>query len=294
MLDQRPTDEPPGNEADDPTTASSEPAVARGRRRQRKRRIARRHTVTRKEAIIYGIGGLVLLVFIWQIADWLGLLNPLVWSSPSRVVTSLKDTISDGTLLPALQSTGELFGIGFGVSLIIGIPLGLVLGWYRRVNAVLDPLVSIAYALPRIALIPLVVVWFGPSLSARVTVVVLLAIFPIMINVASGIATVSDDHLRLARSYLATNTDVLRYVALPGAVPAVISGIRQGLNLGLAGVVVAEYFIGVTGVGGLIFNAGLTLDTGRAIVGALIFAVFALLLTTALQVIEHRFDRWRA
>lgn len=293
MVHQHPPGQLTAAETDHPVDTSPAGETSGQGPRQWQRRIARRHIVSRNEAILYGICGLVLLVLVWQITDWLGLLNPLVWSSPSRVLESFKDTISDGTLLPALRSTGELFGIGFGVSLVIGIPLGLVLGWYRRVNAVLDPVVSIAYALPRIALIPLVVVWFGPGLSARVTVVVLLAVFPIMINVASGVATVSDDHLRLARSYLATNTDVLRYVALPGAMPAVISGIRQGLNLGLAGVVVAEYFIGVTGVGGLIFNAGLTLDTGRAIVGALVFAVFALLFTTVLQIIEHRFDRWR-
>jgi NitT/TauT family transport system permease protein len=244
--------------------------------------------------VIYGVCGLIALLFLWQLADWLGYINPLVWSSPSRVWDSFRAALSGGTLLPAPGSTGELFGIGYGLSLLIGIPAGLVLGWYRRVNAILDPIVSITYALPRIALIPMVVIWFGPGLTARVTVVVLLATFPIMINVASGIATVSEDHLRVARSYLATNADVLRYVALPGALPSVISGIRQGLNLGLAGVVVAEYFIGVTGVGGMIFNAGLTLDTGSAIVGALVFAIFALILTTLLQVVERRFDRWRA
>jgi ABC-type nitrate/sulfonate/bicarbonate transport system permease component len=276
------------------TSPGGRSVLARGRPGTSRRRIARRHLLTRKETVGYGIAGLVVLLLLWQIADWAGLINPLVWSSPERVVQSFQSSVSHGVLLPALASTSELFGIGFGLSLVIGIPCGMILGWYRRVNAFFDPIVSLSYALPRIALIPLVVIWFGPGLAARVTVVVLLAAFPIMINVASGIATVSEDHIRLARSFLATNTDVLRMIALPGAVPAIISGIRQGLNLGLAGVVVAEYFIGVTGVGGLIFNAGLTLDTSQAIVGALVFAIGGLILTALLQIIEHRLDRWRA
>ena len=140
----------------------------------------------------------------------------------------------------------------------------------------------------------MVVAFLGPGFSAQVATVVLLAVFPIIINVASGVATISDNHLQVARSFLATNTDVLRTVALPGAVPPIISGIRQGMNMGLAGVVVAEYFIGATGVGGMIFKASLTLDTSQALVGALVFAVAALILTILLQLMENRFDRWRS
>lgn len=257
------------------------------------RRVARRQPLTRGQAAGYGTAGLAACLLAWQAADWMGLVNPLVWSSPAGTARSLWAAIAGGTLLPAMASTGQLFGIGFGLSLLAGVPAGMILGWYRRVNALLDPVVSVGYALPRIALIPLVVIWFGPGLAARVTVVVLLAAFPVMIDVAAGIAAVSEDHLRLARSFLATNADVLRTIALPGAVPAIISGIRQGLNLALAGVVVAEYFIGVTGVGGLIFRAGMTMDTSQAIVGALVFAVGGLILTTLLQAIQRRFDRWR-
>lgn len=261
---------------------------------RRRRRIAHRHTLGRLEKVLMGLAGLVSVLLVWQVLSWAGAINPLVASSPSEVAREFGHLVSDGQLGSAMSSTAELFGIGFGLSLLIGIPIGLVLGWYRRLNAFWDPVVSIGYALPRIALIPIVVIWFGPGLVAQVTIVVLLAAFPIMINVASGIATVSEDHLRLAKSFLATNTDVLRTIALPGAVPAVISGIRQGLNLGLAGVVVAEYFIGVTGVGGMIFKAGLSLSTSEAIVGALVFAFGALVLTIGLQALEHHFDRWRS
>ncbi len=258
-----------------------------------KRKVASRPSLSRQRTIIYGSAGIVATLLIWQCADWLHLTNSLILSSPTDVVRSFIRVTSSGELGPAVASTATLFGVGFAISLVIGIPVGAVLGWYRSVNAVADPLISLAYALPRIALIPMVVVWFGPGFAAQITVVVLLAVFPIIINVASGISTVTDDNLRLARSFLATNMDVLWTIALPGAVPAIISGIRQGVNLGLAGVVVAEYFIGSSGVGGMIFKAGLTLDTSKAIVGALVFGLAALLLTIILQLAEERFDKWR-
>ena len=264
-----------------------------GARDLRKRKVASRPTLSRQRTLVYGLAGIFAVLAIWQCTEWLHLANPLIVSSPTDVVKAFIRVTSAGELGSAVVSTATLFAVGFGISLLIGIPLGAVLGWYRSINAVADPLISLAYALPRIALIPLVVVCLGPGFAAQVTLVVLLAVFPIIINVASGISTVTEDNLRLARSFLATDMDVLWTIALPGAIPAIISGVRQGVNLGLAGVVVAEYFIGSSGVGGMIFKAGLTLDTSKAIVGALVFGLAALALTLVLQVVEQKFDRWR-
>jgi ABC-type nitrate/sulfonate/bicarbonate transport system permease component len=260
----------------------------------RPRRIAHRRSLPRTARVAYGFAGIVALILAWEGMARAGWINPLVGSSPWQIAISTKSLYDRGVLIPALQSTGELFLIGFGISLAIGLVGGMILGWYTRVNAIFDPWVSLFYATPRIALIPLIIVWVGVDLKARVIVVILIAAFPILINVASGIATIDRDHLRLARSFLATNWDVLRTVALPGAIPSIVTGIRQGLVQGLIGVVVAEYFLGNTGVGGLIFQAGLTLRTAEAFVGALVFAIAALILTAALQVLERRLDRWRA
>jgi ABC-type nitrate/sulfonate/bicarbonate transport system permease component len=259
-----------------------------------RRRVADRRDLSRRERLAWGTSTLLLLLIVWEVAARLGLVDKLVASSPSEIYRSGRELISRGVLQHAVASTAELFLIGFGISLAIGLVGGMILGWYVRVNAALDPLVSVMYATPRIALIPLVTVWFGVDVTARVVVVVLIAAFPIMINVAAGIGAIDRDHMRLARSFLATNFDVLRTIALPGAVPSIVSGIRQGMVQGLLGVVVAEYFLGNTGVGGLIFVSGITLRTGDAFVGALVFAAAALVLTAVLRRVERRFDRWRA
>jgi ABC-type nitrate/sulfonate/bicarbonate transport system permease component len=269
------------------------PSAHRVKSKVRRRRVARRPYISRRAHFLLGACGIVGTLLVWQCADWLGWVNPLTWSSPSAVWHAGVEAVRSGDLQTAIGESLSLFAIGFGISAVIGIGCGALLGWYRRANAVLDPVVSLFYALPRIALIPLVIAIVGPNFTAQVVVVVLLGAFPIMINVASGIAAINEDHVRLARSFLATNGDMLRTIALPGAIPAIISGLRQGMNLALAGVVVAEYFIGADGVGGMIFKAGLILDTSTAIVGALVFAFGALLLTWTLQLIEHRLNRWR-
>lgn len=273
----------------DPQVAS----VAQPRGASRPRKVASIREVGRQEALVLGATGLVAVLVLWEVAARAGWINSLVTSSPSGVVTALGDLLENGTLLPAMGSTLRLFVLGFGISLVGGLVIGTVIGWYKRVNAVVDPWISILYASPRIAFLPLIAVWFGPGLLGQIVVVVLISIFPIIINVASGVAAIDRGHLRMARSFLATNRDVLLTVALPGAVPAVASGIRQGLMTSLLGVVVAEYFLGNTGIGGIIFQSGLTLRTGAAMLGALIFAVSALVLSALLKSIEKRLDKWR-
>lgn len=169
----------------------------------------------------------------------------------------------------------------------------MILGWYKRVNAVVDPWISILFATPRLALIPLIMVWTGIGLKTQVIIVWTIAVFPIVINVSAGVAAIDRDHLNVARSFLATNRDFLRTVALPGSRPFVLSGVRQGMMMALVGVVAAEYFVGSTGVGGLIFLAGQTIESSQAFVGAMVFASAALVLTVLVQAIEKRVDRWR-
>jgi len=258
-----------------------------------RRRVAQAREISSGKSLLLGLLGIVSVLLVWEVASRQGWINPLVLSSPSGIWEGGRDLIEQGVLGPALLSTARLFALGMGISLAGGLLLGVIIGWYPIANAVLDPWVSILYASPRIAFIPLIAVWFGPGLTGQIVIVVLIAIFPVVINVAAGVRAVDRDMFKMARSSLATNRDVLLTVALPGAVPAVASGVRQGVMQGLLGVVVAEYFLGNTGVGGIIFQAGLTLRTGQALLGAFVFAVAALLATSLLKAIEKRLDKWR-
>jgi ABC-type nitrate/sulfonate/bicarbonate transport system permease component len=250
-------------------------------------------TLSRRARLAIGSAAVVVVLGLWQLAASEHWVNALITSSPSLVVQSGLDMTRTGTLGKAVGETARLFVVGFGISLVTGLAGGVLLGWYRRLDAALDPFVSILYVAPRLAIIPLIMLWAGIGFTAQVVIVWLTAVFPIIINVSAGVRSIDRDLLQVARSFRATNRDVLLTLAIPGSIPSVISGIRQGLGQGLIGVVVAEYFVGNNGVGGLIFNAGMTLESGKAFAGVVIFAVAALILTGVLRAFERRVDRWR-
>lgn len=258
------------------------------------RKPARRPELSRVERLALGTFGVVVVLGLWQWLSAVGVLNPLIVSSPVDICQAAVEMSRDGTLGAAAASSVKLLLTGISISLVSGLAIGAFIGWYPRANAVVDPWVSILYAVPRIALIPIVAVWTGIGFESQVIVVWLTAVFPIIINTQSGIAAIDRDLFEVARSLRATNWQVLRTVAVPGAIPTIVAGIRQGLMQGLIGVVVAEYFFGNTGIGGLIFSAGTALQTANALVGAVIFAITALVLTATLRRAEQRLDKWRA
>jgi ABC-type nitrate/sulfonate/bicarbonate transport system permease component len=257
------------------------------------RKVAERKEISRTERLVRGATGVVVVLVAWQLLSSHHIVNQVLWSSPSGIWSSFLTLVRNGTLGTACSNSGELFLISFALSLAVGVILGVILGWYQRSRAIIDPWVSMLYATPRIALIPLVIAIFGLGLKTQVLTVMLLAVFPIIINVAAGVQAMDRDQLRVARSYLATNWDVLRGVALPGALPYIVAGVQQGLVMTLNGIVVAEYFVGNNGIGGLIINASQNLQTGDAFVGATIFALASLLLTALLRGLDQKVARWR-
>jgi ABC-type nitrate/sulfonate/bicarbonate transport system permease component len=273
-------------------TVSHAVSVARGRSTTTKR-IAERRPISRRRRQVLGLLGVLVVLAAWEFLARAGMLNVAFASSPTLIAAKTVELLENGILLSAITSTGKLFAIGFAISLVIGLSVGVILGWYRSVSAVLNPWVAMLYAAPRIAFIPLVIVWAGAGTAAQVIIVVINAVFPILINAAAGVDAVDRQLLRVAQSFSATNWDVLRTVALPGAMPILIAGIRNGMMTALLGTVVAEYFIGLTGVGGMIFNAGLTLDTTTAFVGAVVFSLAALVLSSLLSALQAHVDRWR-
>jgi NitT/TauT family transport system permease protein len=256
-------------------------------------KVARRTEISRAERQIRGCAGIVLVLVAWQLLSDRKVISPYIWSSPSRVWSGLFDLIHQGLLGRACWQSLKLFFWGFTAAAVSGILLGVILGWYRRPRAVLDPWVSMLYAAPRVGLIPIIIAAAGIGMKAQIIVVWTAAVFPIIINVAVGVDAIDRDYLRVARSFLATNRDVLRGIAVPGALPLIIAGLRQGLTAAMIGVVIAEYFVGNDGVGGLIITASGSGQTGEAFVGAFIFSVTTLIVTSLLRLFERRVSTWR-
>ena len=241
------------------------------------------------------LGTLSMLVFLalWEGAVRGGLVNPLFTSSPSRIVAAAIEMFADESFYGHLEVSAEEFFSGFGLAIVVGVPLGILMGWYSRVNAILEPFVSALYATPRIALLPLVVIWFGIGIASKVAIVFLGAIFPILVNTITGVRTIEADFIKVARSFDATDRQMFLTVVLPSAVPMLLTGLRLGLAHALVGIVVGEMYGATQGLGYLIAVAGARFQTDRVMVGIILIAGLGVALTELLRAIERRFERWR-
>jgi len=250
----------------------------------------------RREKIINAaLGGGVILLFllVWELIFHLKIVNPLFISAPSRVVLATLGLAKDGTLLGHLATSGTEFILGYGAAIVIGFPIGILLGWFKLANASFGPFVSAMQATPRVALMPLFIIWFGLGITSKIVVVLLSAIFPLIVNLQVAMSTIDADLVRVARSYGATRWQIFRSVALPTSVPFLITGLRLAAGRGLLGVIVAEVFGGSQGIGYMIQYAGSTFQTDKVFAGVLVVAATGITLDYTLDRLGRHFDKWR-
>jgi NitT/TauT family transport system permease protein len=256
-------------------------------------KIAPKSFYARNENALLGTLAMAAFLVLWEVAIADGWINPLFTSSPSRIVLAGYAMFADGSIYPHLAVSGYEFAVGYGLAILIGVPLGILMGWYGRVNAVLDPFVTTLYATPRIALLPLMMIWFGIGVMSKVAIVFLGAIFPILVNTITGMRTINADFVKVARSFGAHDWQMFLTVALPSSVPLLLTGLRLGLGHALVGIVVGEMYGATHGLGYLIAISGSRFQTDRLMVGIILIAGAGLVLTELLRRIEKRFEQWR-
>src|SRR5204862_6956078 len=228
--------------------------------------------IARSEHALIGVFSVLAFLAFWELSVALEWVNPLFTSAPSRIVTTGYEMFADGGILPHLAVSGYEFLLGYGAAIAIGVPLGIMMGWYARINAVLDPFVSALYATPRIALLPLLMIWFGIGLMSKIAIVFLGAIFPILVNTITGMRTINADFVKVARSFGSNDWQMFLTVALPSSVPLLLTGLRLGLGHALIGIVVGEVYGATAGLGFLIAVAGARFQTETVMVGIRIIA----------------------
>jgi NitT/TauT family transport system permease protein len=241
------------------------------------------------------LGGTAVVAFLilWEWAGTSGAVNPLFSSSPSRIFHAFGGLIANGELGHDIVVSGTEFIYGFALAIVVGIPFGILMGWYRPIEAVLDPFVNFFYATPRVALLPLMIIWLGIGINSKIAIVYLGAIFAILINTITGMKALDASQIKMARSFGASDLQVFKTIALPGSVPFVLGGIRLGLGHALVGIVVGELYAATAGVGYLIAVAGNTFQTDKVFVGIVIIAVGGMFLTALFKRIENHFESWR-
>lgn len=266
----------------------SVPQTERAARRGRSTSFAKRH-----EGFWIGTASLAVLVILWEIAWQAGLISPLFFSGPSAVAVKFVELLVSGKLLTALAYTGGNFLVGFALAIVVGVPFGILLGWYRRLFYMFDPLVTALYATPRIALYPLFIIWFGIGSPSKIFIVFLSAVLPVLVNTVAGVRNIDPDLLKAARAYCATDRQIFITVALPSSVPFILTGVRQAIAHGLIGVVISELFAGSEGIGFMISYAGQIYATDELLVGVLCVTSAGMVLTALAERVQRHFQRWR-
>jgi ABC-type nitrate/sulfonate/bicarbonate transport system permease component len=246
------------------------------------------------EATILGGIAVLIVVGIWQaIWSYTTWISPLFFSGPSAIAKQFWISLTQGNLLADLAFSGKNFAIGFGIALVSGVVIGVIVGWYRRVRMIADPFLNALYAAPRIAMMPLIIIWFGIGMWSKVFIVFLSAFFPILVNTVAGIRNMDRDLLRAARAFCASDWQIFKTLAIPGSVPFILTGVRQGVAVGLIGVVVGEMLGSSEGIGFMVAYGGQTFQTDTLFVGFVIIAFAGVVLTSITERLERRFSRWR-
>lgn len=245
------------------------------------------------EAAIWGFGSIGLILGAWEAAWQAKMISPLFFSGPSAILKQAIYAWTQGNLKGDLVYSGTNFTLGFLAASIAGVVVGILVGWYKKVRMLADPILNALYATPRVAMIPLILMWFGIGMWSKVFIVFISAFFPVLVNTVGGMRAIDRDLLRAARAFCASDWQIFKTVAIPGAVPFILTGIRQGVALGLIGVVVGEMFGGSQGVGFMVAYGGQTFATDTLFVGVFIIALAGIVLTWLAERLERRFSQWR-
>jgi ABC-type nitrate/sulfonate/bicarbonate transport system permease component len=234
-------------------------------------------------------GGLVL----WWAAVASGLANPVLMPPPGTVLRAIVEMIADGTLAVHIGvSVARALG-GFLLAVVIGVPVGILVGRSARAYAVIDPWIELARPVPPIAILPLVVLWFGIGEESKLVVVLYGALFPILLNTVHGVRSVDNGLIRAARALGASERQIFYLVVLPAAVPSVLTGLRLGAGMAIFVLVAAELLGSTSGLGWLIMDAREHFFTDRIMVGIVALGLVGYLINRGLIQLEHRLVRWR-
>jgi ABC-type nitrate/sulfonate/bicarbonate transport system permease component len=242
---------------------------------------------------ILSIASPIGLLLIWEIAARTGLIDVRFFPAPSSILRLLYDMLLSGELMThTLASLQRLF---WGI-LLGGVPalvLGITMGLSRTVRAILDPLIAATYPIPKSAILPLVLLIFGLGESSKIFMVAVGVFFPLAINATTGVREINKIYLDVGRNYKADRWNTFWTIALPGALPMIVTGFKLGVGIGLILIAIAEMNGAKTGLGYMIWSAWEIFAVEQMYVGLFMFALIGLALAVALNELERLIIPWK-
>ena len=243
---------------------------------------------------ILGIASPLALLLAWEIAVRVGLLDARFFPAPSVIFQTLLRLAQSGELGANTWASLQRLAWGSLIGIVPALGLGIAMGLSRAIRAIVDPLVAATYPVPKSAILPLILLLFGLGEASKIAMVAIGVFYPVLINAAAGVREIAPIYLDVGRNFRASPWQVFRTIALPGALPLVMTGIKLGVGMGLILIAIAEMVGAKSGLGFMIWNAWEILSVETMYVGLLVIALLGFLFTFALNELEHWIIPWKA
>ncbi len=232
------------------------------------------------------------LLLLWEVCARTGIVNPTFLPAPTSILRTLGSEIMQGALLRHFSATLLRVIAGLLVGAVPGLLAGLAMGWSPRLRQVADPFVAALHPVPKLALLPLLMVLLGLSDAPRIAVIALSSFFPMLLSAVAGVRQISPVHFEVARNYGASRLQVLRRVVLPGSLPMVLTGLRLSANTALALTIAVEIATAQTGLGALVWLSWQLLNIELLYATIVLTAIFGISVNLVLQWMARRFVPW--
>jgi len=239
---------------------------------------------------LFRYGFVVVILIVWQLVA--PFISPIFFTSPSKIAVAFYDTTLNGELPYFLGQSLEVMVYGLLSAVIVGIPLGIAMARLRWLDWALDLPINALYATPLVAVVPLLVLWFGIYLKAKIIVVFLFAVFPVLINTYQGVRECDKNMLEVAQSFRSTELQTWQDVLFPFALPYIIAGVRLAIGRGLIGMIIAEFYTTISGLGFMITKYANVFEMDKTFVPVIVLMVLGVSLTSLLKWAGRRLAPW--
>lgn len=244
----------------------------------------------RRRALLVRAASLVVVLASWEIYG--RSVNPILFTYPTAILHAFVQLLVTGELVGYTAQSLQVFVYGVVLATVVGIPLAVAMARWRSIEWALDTYVNALYSTPIVALVPLLVLWFGFDVTAKTVVVFLFAVFPVLINTYQGVKSVDPGLMEVAHSFCSGEAELWRDLIIPSALPFIVAGMRLAIGRGLVGMIIAEFYTSISGMGYMIVRYANAFETDKLFVPIIVLMVLGVVLTESLKWVESRLAPW--